>query len=173
MTAILRLWLIYLNLKNFWRNNKIKMKTVHPFICETPIPKAKRIGIGKLNNPAKRRVQYPAACCKIFSKLALGFIPVIIRPGLFSGGIIALIILLCAGGPAFAARIAGTDENVNTITTPAQSKDAVPKDSPEIKATTPEPSTEVKTENVIKSPKRFGQRNCRPIPRKKKPLKNM
>jgi len=23
---------------------------------ETPIPKAKRIGIGKLNNPAKRRV---------------------------------------------------------------------------------------------------------------------
>jgi len=26
------------------------------FIRETPIPKAKRIGIGKLNNPAKRRV---------------------------------------------------------------------------------------------------------------------
>jgi len=24
--------------------------------CETPIPKAKHIGIGKLNNPAKRRV---------------------------------------------------------------------------------------------------------------------
>jgi hypothetical protein len=28
--------------------------------CETPIPKAQRIGIGKLNNPAKRRGQYPA-----------------------------------------------------------------------------------------------------------------
>jgi hypothetical protein len=26
------------------------------FIRETPIPKAKRIGIGKLNNPAKRSV---------------------------------------------------------------------------------------------------------------------
>ena len=28
----------------------------HFTYCETPIPKAKRIGIGKLNNPAKRRV---------------------------------------------------------------------------------------------------------------------
>jgi len=28
----------------------------HIAYCETPIPKAKRIGIGKLNNPAKRRV---------------------------------------------------------------------------------------------------------------------
>jgi len=26
------------------------------FIVETPIPKAKRSGIGKLNNPAKRRI---------------------------------------------------------------------------------------------------------------------
>jgi hypothetical protein len=26
------------------------------FIVETPIPKAERSGIGKLNNPAKRRV---------------------------------------------------------------------------------------------------------------------
>jgi hypothetical protein len=29
------------------------------FIRETPIPKAERIGIGKLNNPAKRMVLYP------------------------------------------------------------------------------------------------------------------
>ena len=29
------------------------------FIVETPIPKAKRSGIGKLNNPAMRRVSYP------------------------------------------------------------------------------------------------------------------
>jgi general secretion pathway protein D len=82
--------------------------------------------------------------------------PFIIRPGLIVGGIIVLIILLCAGGPAFAARIAGTDENVNTTTTPApssaQNKDAVPKDSPKIKAINPEPSTEVKTGNVIQKP---------------------
>jgi len=45
--------------------------------CETQIPKAKRIGIGKLNNPAKRRVQYPVACCEIFPTLALWLIPVI------------------------------------------------------------------------------------------------
>ena len=140
------------------------MKTMHPFICETPIPKAKRIGIGKLNNPAKRRVQYPAACCE-------GFIPVIIRPGMFSGCIIALIILLCAVGPAFSARIAGTDENVNTITTPAQSKDAVPKDSPEIKATNPGTSTEVKTENVIQKPKEIRAEKLPAHPAKKETSK--
>jgi general secretion pathway protein D len=130
--------------------------------------------------------------------------PFIIRPGLLSGGIIALVIMLCVGGPAFAARVAGTDENVNTTTTPeppsaqpedtqkketapsadttkkiievspaapvapvkqdvpaeekttapAQSKDAVPKDSPEIKAiNSAEPTNVVKTENVIQRPK--------------------
>ena len=72
------------------------------FIRETPIPKVKsgecraqritkypnhlkvarghersQVGIGKLNNPAKQRVQYLAACCGMFPKLALGFIPVI------------------------------------------------------------------------------------------------
>jgi hypothetical protein len=31
-------------------------------IIETPIPKAQRSGIGKLNNPAQRRVECPAAC---------------------------------------------------------------------------------------------------------------
>jgi hypothetical protein len=36
--------------------------------CETPIPKAKRIGIGKLNNPAKRRVQYLAACFGVHAR---------------------------------------------------------------------------------------------------------
>jgi general secretion pathway protein D len=132
MTAILRLWLIYLNLKNFWRNNKIKMKTIHPFI---------------------------------------------IRPGFIVGGIIALIILLCAGGPAFAARIAGTDENINTTTTtpapsPAQSKDAVPKDSPEIKATNlPEPLNAVKTENVIQKPKEIRAEKLPAQPAKKETSK--
>ena len=104
------------------------------------------------------------------------------RPGLISGCIIALIIMVCAGGPAFAARVAGADENVNTTTAPAntvkkiikaapvapvkqgvpaaeeaiipaQSKDAVPKDSPEIKTVDPvRPSAEVKTEEVIQPP---------------------
>jgi general secretion pathway protein D len=98
--------------------------------------------------------------------------PFIIRPGLLLGGIIALVILLNLGGPVFAARVAGTDENVNTTTTPeppsaqsedtqkektapspAQSKDAV---SPEIKAISPaEPLKEVKTENVIQKPKKI------------------
>ena len=54
------------------------MGGAYPVYCETPIPKAKRIRIGKLNNPAKRRVQYPAACYEMFPKLALGFIPVIL-----------------------------------------------------------------------------------------------
>ena len=40
----------------------------------------------------------------------------IIKPGLFSSGIIALIIMFVLEEPAFAARIAGTDENVNTTT---------------------------------------------------------
>src|ERR1035437_2368361 len=98
--------------------------------------------------------------------------PFIIRPGLLLGGIIALVILLNLGGPVFAARVAGTDENVNTTTTPeppsaqsedtqkeetapppAQSKDAV---SPEIKAISPaEPLKEVKTENVIQKPEKI------------------
>jgi general secretion pathway protein D len=42
----------------------------------------------------------------------------IIRQGLLSGGIIALVILLSIGGSAFAARIAGTNENVKTTTAP-------------------------------------------------------
>ena len=43
----------------------------------------------------------------------------IIRPCLIFGGIIALVIMLCAGRQAFAAHIAGTDENVNTTNAPA------------------------------------------------------
>ena len=105
-----------------------------------------------------------------------------VRPGFISGCIIALIILLCNGGPGFAARIAGSGENVNTTAVPADTarkmikaapvapvkqdvpaaeeaisagrkKDAVPQDSPEIKAIDPvRPSTEVKTEDVIQPP---------------------
>ncbi len=43
----------------------------------------------------------------------------ILKPCFFSCGIIALIIMLCVGKPAFAARIAGANENVNTSTIPA------------------------------------------------------
>jgi hypothetical protein len=70
-------WCYYQNLGH---PQKVKSAgRVKTFYCETPIPKAKRIGIGKLNNPAKRRGQYPAACCEMFPKLALGFIPVIVK----------------------------------------------------------------------------------------------
>jgi general secretion pathway protein D len=148
--------------------------------------------------------------------------PFIIRPGLLSGGIIALIILLSVGGSAFAARVAGTDENVNTTTvptpqaaqpedtqekeaappaeitkeiievspaapvtpekqevpaaektiSPAQSKDAVPKDSPERKAiNSTEPLKEVKTENVIQKPKEIRAEKLPAVPAKKEAAK--
>jgi general secretion pathway protein D len=148
--------------------------------------------------------------------------PFIIRPGLLSGGIIALIILLSVGGPAFAARVAGTDENVNTTTvptplseqpedmqkeepappadttnkvievspaapvlplkqevpaaektiSPAQSKDAVPKDSPEIKAiNSAEPLKKVKTGNVIQKPKEIRAEKLPAVPAKKEAAK--
>ena len=43
------------------------------------------------------------------------------KPGIISGCIIALIILFGHGVPAYAARVAGSGENVNTTTTPAES----------------------------------------------------
>jgi general secretion pathway protein D len=78
------------------------------------------------------------------------------RSGLLAGGIIALIIMLCAGGPAFAARVAGADENINTTTAPADTTKKIIKVSPavpdtSIKQTIPpaDQAKEVKTENVI------------------------
>ena len=61
------------------------------FISETPIPKAnnlkghyRRSGMGKLNNPAKRRVLiHRSELSNLFPKLALGFIPVILIAILF------------------------------------------------------------------------------------------
>jgi general secretion pathway protein D len=87
----------------------------------------------------------------------------IIKSGLLSGGIIALIIILCAGGPAFAARVAGADENVSTTTAPADTTKKIIKVSPaapdtSIKQTIPpvdqagDQAKEVKTENVIQNP---------------------
>ena len=107
--------------------------------------------------------------------------PFIIRPGLIVGGIIALIIMLCVGGPAFAARVAGTDENVNTtMAAPAppaaqpedtQKKDAVPQ-TLEIKAINPAESTNaVKTENVIQKPKEIRAEKLPAQPAKKETSK--
>ncbi len=95
--------------------------------------------------------------------------PNIIRPGIIKGAIITLVILLSIGGSAFAARVAGTDENVNTTITPAvqpedmqkkepvppaPSKNVVPPETQDKKAINPEqPPTEVKTENVTQKPK--------------------
>jgi len=106
----------------------------------------------------------------------------IIRPGLIAGGIIALIIMLCAGGSAFAARVAGTDENVNTTIAGApappaaqpedtQKKDAVPQ-AKEIKAITPsQPLKEVKTENVIQTPEEIQDEKLPAHPAKKEAAK--
>jgi general secretion pathway protein D len=64
----------------------------------------------------------------------------ILRSGLLSSGIIALIIMLCAGGPVFAAHVAGADENVNTTIVGAPVPPAA------------QPSKKVKTKNVIQNP---------------------
>jgi len=64
-------------LNYFWK----KISCIAGFVCETPIPKAKRIGIGKLNPDAvgtKRRIQNPATCYEMFPKFALWFTPVIL-----------------------------------------------------------------------------------------------
>jgi general secretion pathway protein D len=145
------------------------MKKLYSFICETPIPKAKRIGIGKLNNPAKRKVQYLAACCE-------RLISVIVRPSLLAGGIIALVIMFCVGGSAFAARVADTDENINTTnapaSSPAQNIGAASKASPEIKAiNSTQPTNAVKIKNVIKKPKEIQTENLRVEPAKKETTK--
>lgn len=63
----------------------------------------------------------------------------ILRSGLLSSGIIALIIMLCVGGPVFAAHVAGADENVNTTIVGAPVPPAA------------QPSKKVKTENVIQN----------------------
>ena len=71
----------------------------------------------------------------------------IIRQGLLIGGIVALVISLSLGGPAFAARVAGTDENVNPIVAPAPA-DAQP-DKDTKKKETPPPAADT-TKKIIK-----------------------
>ncbi len=58
----------------------------------------------------------------------------IIKPDLLLGVLIALILLIFIGGQAFAAHVAGTDENVNSTVAPApqsvQPEDAQEKETP-------------------------------------------
>lgn len=54
----------------------------------------------------------------------------VLKPGLLSGGIIALIIMFFAGGTALAARVAGEKENVTTTTTTADTTKEIIKGSP-------------------------------------------
>ena len=91
----------------------------------------------------------------------------IIRSGLLIGGIITLIIMLCVGGPAFAARIAGADENVNTSTAPT---DAIKKTanlpaapSATIKQTIPsaQKTTDVKTDDAKQKPQKTKEESKR------------
>jgi general secretion pathway protein D len=72
----------------------------------------------------------------------------ILKPSLFSGGIIALIIMLCVCGQAFASRVAGTQD---IVTTTVDTKKEIAKPSP---AQTVEPvkqdSSSAKTEKEVK-----------------------
>lgn len=81
----------------------------------------------------------------------------VLKPGLFSCGIIALIIICCVCGPVFAARLAGTDENVSTTTTTADTTKKIIEASPSKTAasvkqdiTSVKPEKEVKAEGAIK-----------------------
>ncbi|HUN54485.1 MAG TPA: type II secretion system secretin GspD [Smithella sp.] len=79
----------------------------------------------------------------------------VLKSGLFSGVMIAMIITLCFCGQAFAARLAGTDENTGTTTattntageiikaTPAETAAGVKQDSVTVK-----PQTDVKQEGA-------------------------
>jgi general secretion pathway protein D len=99
----------------------------------------------------------------------------IVKPNLIAGGIIALVIMFCAGGNTFAARIAGTDENISTTSIPmpsAQNKGSAPKNSPEIKSIDQkQPSKEVKTESVVQKPKEIRAENPKTEPEKRDPAK--
>jgi general secretion pathway protein D len=76
----------------------------------------------------------------------------VLKPGLFSSGIIALIIICCVCEPAFAARLAGTDENVSTTTTTADTTKKIIEASPaETAAGAKQDVTSVKTEREVKA----------------------
>jgi general secretion pathway protein D len=75
----------------------------------------------------------------------------VLKPGLFSSGIIALIIMCCVCGPSFAARLAGSDENVNTTTNTADTTKKIIEAAPvKQDVTSVKPEKEVKAEDAIK-----------------------
>jgi len=75
----------------------------------------------------------------------------VLKPGLFSSGIIALIIMCCVCGPAFAARLAGSDENVNTTTETADTtKKIIEAAGAKQDVTAVKPEKEVKAQDAIK-----------------------
>ncbi|MGA3281890.1 MAG: type II secretion system secretin GspD [Smithella sp.] len=74
----------------------------------------------------------------------------VLKPGLFSIGIIALIIMFCVYGSAFAARLAGTDENVNTTTETADTtKKIIEAAGAKQDVTSIKPENEVKQDDTI------------------------
>jgi general secretion pathway protein D len=80
----------------------------------------------------------------------------VLKPCLFSGGITALIIMFCVCGPAFAARLAGTDENVSTTTATADTTKKIIEAAPSETAagvkqdiTSAKPEKEVKQDDTI------------------------
>ena len=76
----------------------------------------------------------------------------VLRPGLFSGGIIALIIMLSVCGQVFAARLAGTEENVNTTATTTDTPKTIIEASPaETAAPVKQAITSVKPEKEVKA----------------------
>ena len=102
----------------------------------------------------------------------------IIRKGLIAGGIIALIIMLCAGEPAFAARVAGTDENVNTTTAPADTAKKIIKVSPAVSDTSikqaippADQAKQVKTEKVMQTSEEIQDEKLPAHPAKKEAAK--
>jgi general secretion pathway protein D len=74
----------------------------------------------------------------------------VLKPGLFSSGIIALIIMFCVCGSAFAARLAGTDENVNITTETADTtKKIIEAAGAKQDVTSVKPEKEVKQDDTI------------------------
>jgi len=100
----------------------------------------------------------------------------IVKRSLFTAGIIALIIMFCAGERSFAARIAGVDENISTTNVPASSPEqpqvTTPKEISETKAADEaQPLKDVKSESVVQKPKEINAEGTKVKPAKKETSK--
>jgi general secretion pathway protein D len=84
------------------------------------------------------------------------------KPGMIIGSMIALIIMLCNGLPGYAARIAGSGDNVNTTTTPADTVRKMIKTAPVVpgkqdipasrETITPDPEKEKEAAPALETP---------------------